>query len=515
MLDFNIPNRPFASEPITGLMLPDGIFESTIGKQNINIHLINSGPATIAGAKVYVESVDDPGIVVTAATYPLPFAAPGISHLFRWTANFSGATPGVHLVSFIVEVGSERHRIIKKIFVTRVSFNAATGAFSADTPEGRISISFHGFVRPKHPAGCGCCKKRDQNPDNPTGQHRRSVLDYVRDGIAAGKNRDFTLCSRDYLPLDFSVEITETPAFLGQYGDLPFQDPWWKILLCIIAFLLVVAAAIAEAVDGSGEISTTGGPGGGGSPVPDCCGLAPSGGGTSYIAAGLLAAAAAVATAAGLSDLRDPIRKGQDHTPVATGLLTLAEKLHVQLAYAEPVALGRPFKVGAKWEYQRITTGGNFSYEATESHANIHTLSRYEITAPDVIRTYKRERFVVKGKFWDADKRLFTGSQLFVQCFLSGPLGQWRNFVLQDNGDYNPDWKANDGTYTGQTYFSYDERGLWTYFVIAQDVNDAQPNMTPESAAQIIGGLVRTHHLSISFEGGECALVPDGHVSVV
>jgi hypothetical protein len=515
MLDFNIPNRPFASEPITGLMLPDGIFESTIGTQNINAHFVNSGGAAVSGAKVYIESVDDPGIVVTAATYSLPVAVPGVSNLFRWTANFSGATPGVHFISFIIEHGAERHRIIKKIFVTRVSFNSATGAFTADTPEGRIAITFHGFARPGKNRGCGCCKKRDPNPNPEGAYHRRSVLDYVRDGIATGKRSDFTFCLPQYLPVNFSVEITETPAFLGQYGDLPFQDPWWKILLCIIAFLLLVAAAIAEAVDGSGEVTTSGGPGGEGSPTPDCCGLAPSGGGTSYIAAGLVAAAAAVATAAGLSDIRDPIRKGQDHTPVAAGILTLAEKLHVQLSYGEPVALGKPFKVGAKWEYQRLTTGGTFSYAATEEHANIHTLSRYEITAPDVVRTYKRERFIVKGRFYDADKRLFTGSQLFVQCFLSGPAGQWRVLPMQDNGDYNPDAKANDGLYTGATYFTGEDRGLWTFFVIAQDVNDAQPNMTPESAAQIIGGLVRTHHLVISFDGGECALVPDGHVNVV
>jgi hypothetical protein len=39
--------------------------------------------------------------------------------------------------------------------------------------------------------------------------------------------------------------------------------------------------------------------------------------------------------------------------------------------------------------------------------------------------------------------------------------------------------------------------------------------MTPDQAAQIIGGMVLTHQLSITFEGGTCPLVPDGHVHVV
>jgi hypothetical protein len=275
-----------------------------------------------------------------------------------------------------------------------------------------------------------------------------------------------------------------------------------------------LAAAIAEAVDGSGDLSTTGGPGGAGSPSGDCCGLAPSGGGTSYVAAGLVSAAAAVATAAALSDARDPFRKGQDHTLPAPGALTLGEELDVQFIYGEPVALGRPFTVGAKWDYRRITSMGTLAYSATEANANIHTLSHYEIDAPDVVRSYKEEPFIVQARFADGEGKKMTGSSLFVQCFLCGPSGQWRKFLLQDNG-VAPDAAALDGVYTGQTRFSTRDKGLWTYFVIAQDVNNADPNMKPEEAAQIIGGFVRTHQLTISFDGGTCALVPDGHVNVV
>lgn len=509
MLSFAIPNRPFASEPFTGFMLPDGIFETTLGTQKINVHVANTG-AAVANAKVYVESVDDPGIVVTAVTHGIPNANPGVNHLFSWTANFSGATPGVHLISFIVEAGTDRKRIIKKIFVTRVSFNSTTGAFSADTPEGRISVVFEGLVRPTH-RGCGCCKER--KPDD---RHQRSVLDYLREGIEQGKDGKFTFCVPGYLPLRCKIGILATPAYDGQFGDLPFQDPWWKVLLCIIAALLLIAAAIAEAVDGSGDFSTTGGPGGEGSPVDDCCGLDPSGGGTSYVAAGLVAAAAAAATAAGLSDVKDPFRKGQEATPVAAGVLTTAEQLVVDYNYGEPVALGKPFKVQVKWEYHRITNSGIHSFTASETNANVHTLSSYEVKAPDIIRTYKREPFIVKARFFDADKKLLAGSQLFVQCFLCGPSGQWRSFVLQDNGGGQPDAKANDGIYTGGWLFRpHDDIGLWTYFVIAQDVNNAKPDLKPEEAAQIIGGFVRTHQLTISFGGGECAFVPDGHVNVV
>jgi hypothetical protein len=51
--------------------------------------------------------------------------------------------------------------------------------------------------------------------------------------------------------------------------------------------------------------------------------------------------------------------------------------------------------------------------------------------------------------------------------------------------------------------------------VIAQDVNNAQPDMSPEDAAQIIGGMVLTNQLVITFDQDECPFVPDGFVNVI
>jgi hypothetical protein len=72
------------------------------------------------------------------------------------------------------------------------------------------------------------------------------------------------------------ITVVYNPAYSGQLSDLPFQDPFWKVILCIVALALLIGSAIAEGSSGSGEISTTGGPGGSGSPTGDCCGLTPS-----------------------------------------------------------------------------------------------------------------------------------------------------------------------------------------------------------------------------------------------
>jgi hypothetical protein len=508
MISMAIPNRPFASEPFTGLMLPDGIFEVSIGMQRINVHFKNIGSSSLAGVQVYLESVSDPGIIVTPQTHFVGAVQSGIAVLKGWMADFSGATPGAHRVSFIVEGPAGRMRIIKKIFVTKISFNAAAGTFSAQTPEGVLELGILDMIRPKDR---GCCKKGERQNANDDQQKPSNVLDFLK-RLSSAKDPDFEFCPPGYLFQQVEIGIMPTPPFAGQYGDLPFQDPWWKIILCILAALLLIASAIAQASGGSGSITVTAGGGAGG--APDCCGIRASGGGSSYVAAGLAAAAAAVATVAGLSDARDPVRRGQDKTIPTQGELTVGEKLVVEFKYIEPVAIGRPFAVGVAWEYTRVTTGQSYTYSVNEVNTNIH-VSTYKITAPDVVLTYKKQPFIVKATFENADGKPFMGESLFVQCFLVGPTGQWRSFTLEDHG-LQPDEKPLDGIYTGSTYFVGErDRGLWKYFVIAQDVNTAQPDMKPEDAAQIIGGMVLTHQLTIGFEGGTCDFVPDGHVNVI
>jgi len=519
-LQMTIPNRPFSTEPFTGLMMPDGFFEISLGKQRVNAHFTNNGAGPVNDVQFYIESVSHPGIVITPTTYYLGSAQSGVSYLYGWDADFSACVPGIHYISFIAESPAGKKRVIKKIFVTEVTFDTATKQFSVAYPEGTMRVSFEDFLGPKDG---GCCDKKREDGSTPTTNGKRNknqkktsnILQILRREAERGSfPADFKLCTPYYLPHNVIWEIAPNPAYNGQYSDLPYQDPWWKILFCIIALLLLIASAIAEAVDGTGSVGVTTGGGSGSSGSGSCCGIGASGGGTSYVAAGLLAAAAAAATIAACSDVRDPIRRGQDHTIPLAGETTLSERLKAQFSYPEPVAPGKPFSAGLKWEYTRITTGNIYTYGANDVTQNIHILSHYDIDAPDVIRVYKRERFVVEASFFDQDNKQMKGNSLFVQCFLVGPQGQWRKFILEDHGERD-DKKANDGIYTGGLYFTSKDGGLWTYYVIAQDINHAQTNMTPEEAAQIIGGMLLTNQLTISFEGGTCQFVPDGDVNVL
>ena len=50
-------------------------------------------------------------------------------------------------------------------------------------------------------------------------------------------------------PLSSRYEVIPRVPFPGQYGPIPFDDPWWKVLLLIIAIILLIAAALSEATD--------------------------------------------------------------------------------------------------------------------------------------------------------------------------------------------------------------------------------------------------------------------------
>ncbi|MFD2189635.1 hypothetical protein [Pistricoccus aurantiacus] len=531
-----VPNRPFASDFITGLMLPDGIFVPMLGKQYINVQVRNAGAGAVNGPKLYVESVSHPGIVYTPGTRFLPDIAPGAARVEQWEADFTNCPSGTHQISFIVEdAAGVKSRSIKKVFVMGLTFDPITHTFHAETPEGVLSANFLDLVRPirnckdddRNPCGCCCCHEhRDdlRHPDRvaPDTDDRR-LRDVKRTKTMVTSltelfeklGPNYRFCPPGYLPHVVETTWTPTPPYAGQYSDLPFQDPWWKVVLCVIAVLLLIGASIAEAVDGTGSVTVGGGSGDTGSPVDDCCGVRAGGGGTSPIAAALVAAAAAVATAAGLSDARDAMRRGQDATLPSAGELTHKELMRIEFGYPEPIALGKPFAVRAQWHYKRVTDQAVYEASADDLNHNIHVASSYDIQAPEIARSFVKDgEWTIKARFADQGGKSFKGTDLFVQCFLIGPEGQSIKLLLQDDGSYSDD-KPNDGTYTGRRYFSQSQAGLWRYFVIAQDVNHATPDMKPEQAAQIIGGMVLTHQLIITFDEDDCPFIPDGHVMVV
>ena len=120
---------------------------------------------------------------------------------------------------------------------------------------------------------------------------------------------------------------TPNPAFAGIHGDLPFSDPWWKILAVIILIIAAIVAIVAAAL-GAGKASfSVGGTFEETDPSVSCCTPKVTG---EFTVAGVASAIASVAAIVAMSDAADPIWRGQEKTPPTVGELTIGEKVVVK-----------------------------------------------------------------------------------------------------------------------------------------------------------------------------------------
>ena len=209
-------------------MLPDGVFESSLGHQRLNAHFANLDAAPINGVSFYVEGFSDPRIQATPATYSLAALPGNTSALWSWDVNVSAVPVGVYYVSLVVKTAAGLTRTIKKIFITRVQFNPGTRTFTAQGPEGSIEVSFGDLIAPKSQ----CCP-----PDRLSGSDHEKLFNFLEEVTSLCIPRDdpnFLLCLPGYLPHLMDAVITRTPPFAGQYGDYPFQDFAWKLFFKVV-----------------------------------------------------------------------------------------------------------------------------------------------------------------------------------------------------------------------------------------------------------------------------------------
>jgi hypothetical protein len=94
-----IAHRPFSVEQISGLMLPDGIFDGALTYQSINCFVANTSQQDLNDVDVYLEGIGDPGIVPDFRTAIIPLPKAGESQLCSWPCDFSQSSPGKTMLS--------------------------------------------------------------------------------------------------------------------------------------------------------------------------------------------------------------------------------------------------------------------------------------------------------------------------------------------------------------------------------------------------------------------------------
>ena len=485
-----IPARPYAVCPPTNLMNPDGFFVVNMGDQFIEANIVNDSGVDLSGVRVYLESTSDPGIAMAPQVDAIGDVPAGATFRSRFRANFTLARPGTALVSFVVEAsGFTFRRLIKKIFITRVDYDKTTKTYSVIAAEGTMRLRIHKAV---------------MGPDQRCNDRDPFVV----------------------LPTDVSYVWEPNPAYEGERGDFPWQDPWWKIALAILAALFALGALLYDyfsdgTLDGGtvsvkGTFEET-------DPSVSCCTSVSSSSASTddWLERGLYSAAGALATAAIASDGPDLHYRGQAATMPAAGELTVGEAVRLKIDYLVPPSPGVNFPIGGSWDYLRMTTGASYNFGASDQRDNIHYLASYTVDAPRV-HDRRDGPLVVCAEFVRPNGDRFRGAELYVSAVLVSTYGAVRRFELHDDGR-QPDDRASDGRYCGDYHFKReggkrpedeDRPGDWYLFVLAQDVNTVLDGTDPFDAAHTIGGFVLTPQLILAFNE-PCELNHDAVVHVV
>lgn len=494
----HVLSRPFAIEPLTRVMLPDGIFDNAIYNLMIACHYTNQSGQTLTNVRIYLESISDPGIVPVAKTHLFPSIPAGATVIVEWRANFMNATPGKPLVSFMaIADGFQSRRSIQRIFVSQTRFDAATNSYTCTIEEGSLKVSNLSAIVPAR-EWWKCDPKRPRCPPPSLGPN-----------VITGA----------------TLVWTPNPAYSGLHGELPFNDPWWKVVFIVIAIVAALVAIIAAAL-GAGQANFQVG---GGfeetDPSVTCC-TAGEATDAEWTVAGVASIIASLAIAGALSDEADPFWRGQAATPPADGELTTAERVVAKWQLPEAPNAGVPFTADVEWTYERFTTGQNYSHSVSETQTNVHVAGDVEVETPATVPMF--EQLWVRSKFQHlGGGSYFKGQDLYAFAILRSPGPNGLNFVvtLSDDGlGFDPG--PNDAVYAGALDLKHayrllvsegkDPRGLWRVYVFAQDVNLAKPGQPPEIMAQTIGGMMVASAVEINFDPSlPCPLTAQATVNVV
>lgn len=493
----SIKNRPFSVEPITGIMMPDGVFDIAIVKQRITCFYTNISTGDLNNVSIYFEGISDPSIAVIPQTFNFPKIPAGASVRVSWLGEFKNSSPGKKNISIIAKTqGASLKREIKQIFVTRTTYDNTSKTYTCEYPEGAMKVKFIEVFKSKTKDNC----------------------DYKKDR------------SGIFVPVQMEISVFPNPSYPGQFGDLPFQDPWWKILAIIVAIIAAIVGIIAAAA-GAGTFSTSIA---GTHDLPssgsvDCC-TPPdlSDSDAEWTVAGVAGVICTGAIAAAFSDLIDPWRRGQIATVPAVGELTIQENLKSLITYYEPPKAGKAYPIEVEWIYTRVTNANTYTHHIRETQINTHVLQNLIVNAPNKIKVFE-DPFVFTAQFIRENKKPFVGNELFAYALVVSPTNLAFRVPLLDDG-IAFDKNANDGYFTGHLDWRDVQRrlkkehkteesslwGYWRIYIYAQDVNDATSSMTPEEAATHIGGMVVASATEITFDSTlPCPLTANAVVEVV
>ncbi|KAF2179646.1 hypothetical protein K469DRAFT_693890 [Zopfia rhizophila CBS 207.26] len=541
--------RPYATDPGSGIMIPDGLFISILGQQYINIETRNKGSAILDGISLYIEGVADPAISAPIRiTSPLGGRAlGGASFKSIFSADFTYATPGATRVSFIVQqrlgTTTTSVRILKKIFVVGVGLNKATKTWQIKVPEGTLHYHAKKVIALK-----------DFDKGGSTGQGCK----------CPDSGEDNKITPIPIFPLSGTLFWVPSTPYAGTHGPLPFEDPVNKAIAGAVAAVISLIALIAWLIklfdddddddEGGGDGSSGGGGGGsttaGGGvsgtfdettgEVSCCTGVQIITDNTFLGAISTLAVAAWFFTLH--QDGKDLHEYGRDNTTPAVGELTVGELVEFDIVPTDQASPGVAWGGDVKWKYERALDSGMFPNPQHMDRSQANDCCIDGKISPDKHYIHMRKKpLVIGAQFVKLDGSLFTGSDLYVFAWLWSNRGQKISVELRDDGydqlaGFDEDGTSlsaeegreirervapgeaipNTGSYVAvaNSVEQYSSPTTWYVFVLAQDVNTVAEGTEPREAAKTIGGFLLTTGYKLKWDGSPCEMDYDAVVEI-
>lgn len=284
-----VPIRPYAMCKDTLEMTPEGFFDTSLGECYLYARVRNIwSKAFPSNACVRIKNTTDlnkHGITVNTSwtkaeleslnqkvsSYGVVIGALGAgkTKAVYFKVNCSGAEPQKYSVEFELEHTEVDDTAFKftasqNIFVSRTGYDATTGEFYSQCDQGTLYLHYNkAMVEYTTLMGMIACSRAYTKKYGPSLQDQvRKILQ----DLLAGKPVDLCKlkrlldracekqpqpsCPQPFLiPTDFEYRVEPSPPYTGKTGPLPYDDPWWKALLALIAFLFSLAAGASAAAD--------------------------------------------------------------------------------------------------------------------------------------------------------------------------------------------------------------------------------------------------------------------------
>ena len=302
---FELPLRPYAVDADSLLMLADGVFIGLSGEQYMGVEVRNTwgeafedellfdisdlGRATLATFGISVDDTWTQGALaatdqtVTGRSIRLPQLEIGQSTTVYFQVDAGAARRGKPDVEFVLlntagtpDPGNAVRHNSRAIFIADVAYDSTSGQAIVNVPEGRLTLRLQSLMVDQRAIAelCRNLVRSVRSPSGGTTSQReigrlmsaarsqycdqatlRELLDILSrclcDGKDGGGGKGWQrLCSPGgmWLPLRFEYSVEVNGGFTGQYGPLPYQDPWWKVVLLIIAIIAWLVGVIASIV---------------------------------------------------------------------------------------------------------------------------------------------------------------------------------------------------------------------------------------------------------------------------